>query len=251
MTGDGSIATHVVLRLTDDRVVASDVGARRRLARVVQRVGGPRGLLVFRAADTHVHLLVQGDSTRFSQAVASALRQVLELPVGFAPARRTPVTTQSHLVNTLHYILRQESRHGLDADAMHEASSLPDLLGFRLGGEDSVARVRALLPRLRGEELRAHLGGLALDEGERVEHLAEAVGAALLVERPGPAERRVAVAAAAGVPSEVLAAALGVDRRTVQRLRAPASEAAPTAVRAVRRQMGLRAQLPPRAPSFE
>lgn len=78
--------------------------------------------------------------------------------VPFERARIRPVRDPQHLYNTIRYIFRQEQHHGIVIDPLHDASSLPELLGLRslpaeVGWGDVVVRVRRLLPRLRTADL--------------------------------------------------------------------------------------------------
>jgi hypothetical protein len=150
------LAQHVILRLRDDRVIAPDVAARRRLARAVLGRGRGRGLLCFRAADTHVHILALGErgaAAELARRIEIALALGLGHCVGFSQAYIRPVESQRHLLRAFWYVLRQDEHHGVDGDAFHDASSLPDLLGARVLGTWTAEAVRAALPRVRRDEL--------------------------------------------------------------------------------------------------
>ena len=57
--------------------------------------------------------------------------------------------------------MRQDIRHGLGSDPLHEGGNLQDLLGLRVLGTGAVATVRRLLPRVDREHLeRLSLEGL-------------------------------------------------------------------------------------------
>jgi hypothetical protein len=144
------IAIHLMLRLEDDRVIATSTAARRKITRSILRVGRPFGLVAFRAADTHVHLQALCDlraAGQLGRRAAIALRRSLALPVRFKPCHVKPINDQAHLYRAFHYILRQDDHHDLNVDTYHEASNLPDLLGMRLVGRYTWENMRAHLPR--------------------------------------------------------------------------------------------------------
>ncbi|MCK6502246.1 hypothetical protein L6R53_02390 [Myxococcota bacterium] len=248
-----ALAHQVILRLRDDRVIAPSVAARRALARAVAKAGQPFSLLVFRAADTHLHIVAlcpAREAAELGRRAEIALVRALALPVGFNAAHVRPVNDQAHLRSLFFYVLGQERHHGTDLDPFHDASNLPDLLGMRLLAHHSLKTVRAALPRLRRADLLQPLG---IDELPELpaswDLLAEAAAAAGglpdLLGRSAEvvAARRAAVHAA----REVLSGAetgrlLGVSDRAVTRLRG--EEADKGLVQAVRRQLGVRAARP-------
>src|SRR5690606_28949695 len=93
----------------------------------------------------------------FARSLESSLTRKLKTEIGFAPALIKPIHDQNHLYTGSRYAMRQDRRHGILADPLFEATCLPDLLGLRVGFPRFVERVRAMLPRLRFDELRAHL----------------------------------------------------------------------------------------------
>lgn len=155
------------MRLSDDRGIARSPATLRVAARLVVRHGVDRGLVAFRVADTHLHVVAASDrqtAGQLAHATEAALRQVLALPVAFEPARIRPIESPRHLLAAFRYVLRQETHHGTAFDREHDGSILPDLLGMRLiGAEPVVARVRTLLPRLCAGELLAWVGVEQLD----------------------------------------------------------------------------------------
>jgi hypothetical protein len=181
---DAAIAHHVTMRLVDDRVVAPTTARRRQAAHVLMGRGRARGLIAFRIADTHLHALVvcpRDEAGAFARATEVGLHFVLGLPVAFEPARIRPVLDQRHLGNSFRYILRQEERHGIAADPLHDGSSLADLLGLRTVGAYMRATVAANLPRIRGEELLTYLG---VDLGIDLDAVPSAFGAGSLSAAP-------------------------------------------------------------------
>ena len=245
------LAQHVMLRLRDDRVIAPDAAARRRLARTVLELGRGRGLLCFRGADTHVHLLVLGQrstAAELARRIEIALALGLGRGVGFSSAHLRPVESQQHLLRAFWYVLRQDERHGLDGDAFHDASSLPDLLGARVLGSWTAEAVRAALPRVRREELAERLG---LSEAEPAElslaPLEDAASAAIALPnlRGRTADvvsaRRAALAVARdrARPGDA-AAALGLSERTARHMLTRGDTVSHALVRAVRMQLVLR-----------
>lgn len=127
-------------------------GAMRVIAAVVLAQGEARGLVAFRAVDTHVHaLLVAGrdDAGAFARYVAVALRARLGLAVRFDRASIRPLESQRHLENAVDYVHRQEARHGVALDPFEEGSSLADLLGLRATHSSASLRRRhrRALPR--------------------------------------------------------------------------------------------------------
>lgn len=246
-----TLAHHFMLRCRDDRVLTPSVGTRRALARVVLAQGRGAGLLAFRAADTHLHVLSavgRPEAGELGRRLSLALGRVLALPVGFEPVRIVPVLDQRHLSNAFHYILGQDQHHGFGHDPTHDASNLPDLLGLRVIGVFTADSVRNHLPRVNRTSLLAHLGADPQACSEPLAALADAAAAAvglhLLVGREPlvVAARRAAVIAAGATPISEVAELLSLPLRTTQRLRCEG--APPELVRAVRLQLGLRARCP-------
>jgi hypothetical protein len=237
---------HVMLRLRDDRVIATSTWMRRRLARVVLEQCADFGLLAFRAADTHLHLEVacaRAAAGELARRIEIALGRCLRLGGPFAPAHVRAIESQRHLQNTFHYILGQDARHGLSSDPLFEASNVPDLLGARLLGGYTLANVRAHLPRVRAHDLP-----LELPDSPAHRSLAQladaAAAAACLGELHGKSQavrdaRCAALALANGRASVAeLASLLAITAPTVRHLRAV--PARPELVRAIERQLRLR-----------
>jgi hypothetical protein len=256
------LASHIMLRLADDRVVLPDTAARRVAAAAILDIGRHYGLLAFRAADTHIHMLAACDrraAGKLAHAVEVALRLRLRLAVPFAPARIKVVADQHHLHNAFGYVLRQAERHDLPIDPFHEASSLPDLVGLRVVAPDLAFRVSAMLPRSRPRQLAIELGLVPCEDAapfipgvDDLDQLSDSAAAAAampaLVGRRGRAQavRRAAVALAEesavgrrGPSALDLAARLGCSARTVTALRSQPLDQ--TVLRAVRGQLRLRA----------
>ena len=247
-----ALAHHVTCRFNADRVLAPDPATRRIYARAILRIGPDHQLLVFRVVDTHLHAELACDRASaglFALRLEQSIQGLLRPGVPFAPARIRPIEDQWHLQDTFHYVLRQEKRHGIVADPLFDASNLPDLLGARVVGARGIPLVKALLPRVRQRDLLAHLGPVELEVPEvRLDLLAEAAAAALALpdlsgrRADAVAARRAAVHVAADSQTRrQTAALLGLPVDTVKRLRAQPVD--PALLRAVRRQIALRAQL--------
>ncbi|MBM4369361.1 MAG: hypothetical protein FJ102_24320 [Deltaproteobacteria bacterium] len=240
---------HVVFRAVDDRVLAPDDATRRALAGCLLRVGRTRGLFGLGAADTHAHALLAGNAAtagRFVHDARLSLPVVLGIPMAAASVK--PLRDVWHAESALGYVHRQDTHHGVVADPYREATTLPDLLGLRLGHLWTAQRVREVVPRVSRASLLAHWGLDALVEGFDLDLLAEAGAAAagvatLVGKSPRVVEvRRACIFAAAGESPSRVAEALGIATRTLRELRE--SPAAPLALRAVRLQMGLRLARP-------
>lgn len=160
-----ALGQHMMLRLTDDRVIAPTVPLRRLLARVVLELGQAYGLLMFRCIDTHPHLAVlaaRQQAGRFAQRLGSALVQRLRIGVPFSPTRYKPIMDQQHLYRLFYYVLDQERHHCVDLDPYHDASGLPELLGLRVGAAYLYDNMKSMLPRVDEARLRGYLGEAAL-----------------------------------------------------------------------------------------
>jgi len=248
---------HLVFRARDSRVVAPTPAAQRVLAATTHRVGERFGLYAFRAAGDHFHLAAlcdRQDAGRLAQALGSALTQALDLPAGFSPAFLQPMLRQGHVEETFRYVHRNADKHGVANDPLHEASSLPSLLGLRLAPPGFITRVRSLLPRVHRGQLLALLGVDALEPCVRVDLLADAAAGAVglpALDRSAAATRaRTAAIRVANptVPLPALAAALGLTASTVRRARAPAHAPADIALeRMIALRMGHRSALGDRA----
>jgi hypothetical protein len=241
-----AIGYHIILRLLDNRVIATDEASRRTLARVVLRIAQPLGLIAFRLVDTHLHLEVLCDRDQageLARQLESALWQRLKLPVTFDRPRIKPIAGQRHLSSLFFYIYRQDEHHGYDDDPFWEASNLPDLLGLRVLGAESAARVCRVLPRVRRDELRPLLGNLPAEPPAELplavlpEAAAAAFGLSDLRGRSAEvvdARRAAAHAARSRAPLRDVANALSWSIRSIKRARS--IEVAEHAVRAVWRQ---------------
>ncbi len=245
---------HLVFRAVDSRVIAPDTAAQRTLAVTTHRVGEAFGLYAFRAAGDHFHVAAQCDrpsAGRLAQALGSALTQALDLSSGFGPTFLKPMTNQAHVEETFAYVHRNAEKHGVGNDPMHEASSLPGLLGLRLVPPGFIPRVRSLLPRVHRGQLLGLLGVDALEPCVRIELLADAAAGAvglptldgtLLSTRARASAVRLALPT---VPISALADALDLTERSVRRLRTWNQE--PDLDRMVGLRMGHRAALGDRA----
>ncbi len=163
----------------------------------------------------------------------------------FERSRLTPINDQGHARNLLFYVIGQSAHHGAAQDFAHEANCIHDLVGARTIGPWLAARVRERLPRVTRDQVLAPLGIDRFDEqhGLDVEATCAAFALSSLAGRSAEvvAARRAAAAVAGSTPTEALARALGVDERTALRCRRAPVDA--IAVRALRRQLGLRVAL--------
>ena len=187
--------------------------------------------MVFSAADSHIHAEVvcgRRFALEMCRRIEGALKRMLRLDVGFAPAHLKPIETQGHLAKAFDYILRQDRRHGVTSlDPFREASNLPDLLGMRTTGQYTASNVKSFLPRLQREQLLAHYGLEQLVPREEPRHLlvpsaAAAIGRLDLAGRSRDclAARRAVLGILGGrMRWKDAASLLGVCRRTIHRLR--------------------------------
>ena len=238
-------AQHLTIRLHGDRVLAPSVPARRAGARCVLEAGRRAGLLVFRIADTHLHAVLTGSRAAvggFVRALVTKWHHALAPGARFEPARLTPVRDQRHLASAVRYVLRQDERHGLDVDPLHDASNLPDLLGARVIGAPTARLIREHLPRF---DPRVYLPELA-PVGVDLALLGDAAAAAFaLPDLVGNAPqvvdaRRAAVCVAQGAAHvDDIASTLGIHPRSVRRFFAHPSR--PEHIRAVTLQLQWRA----------
>jgi hypothetical protein len=254
-----ALGVHVMMRLVDDRGLAREPAKLRLAARIVFACGEAYGLVGFRIADTHMHVLLattRERAGRFAQRVGASLSQRLTLGASFERSRFKAIVTESHLWNCLRYAMRQELHHGSDFDAAHDGSSLPDALGLRdVGAGSVVLRLRRLLPRLVPADLLDWAGYPSFEEVEPcLDLLPDAAAAAFGLPRlegrsDDVARARLAAAHATTLTPRTLAPLLSVSQRAVQRLRK--LPAAPEDVRAVRLQHRLRTALRTRSTPWD
>ena len=253
----GALGWHIMMRLREDAVIAPSANARRTTARIFHRHGREAGLLAFGAADTHLHSVVccsRETAGEFARRVEITLQYHLDLHTGFAPAHIKKVRDQWHLERAFHYVLDQRRRHGLQTDPVHDASSLPDLLGLRVGFEHVLPRVRERLPRLIWGELEQHLGSASQEErsppaapDQLVRDGAELVDAGLSafagrVDRMHDVNRAKAAAVQASrQPTRELSRQLNCSPSYIRKLRRRAIS--PSLLEATRRQLALRRSL--------
>lgn len=247
------IGFHVILRLEDDRTIATTTHELRVLARVVLEQGERRGLLAFGAADNHLHaeLATSRDGAgAFAHDVATSLRWRLGLGVRFERARIRQLVDQRHAYNTFHYVLRQDDRHAIGRDHAREGTCLPDLLGLRVGHTTIAGRVRAHLPRVNRAALLAHFPAAALTAKAAplpsLDLLKAGACAAFALPHLGGraadahrARQAIVHAAPPTARNKDLSDLLGVGIRAIQTLRSLPTDTA--AVRAVVSQARLRA----------
>jgi hypothetical protein len=215
---DSALGYHVMIRLDDDRVLTRNTDSRRIAARVFLRHGRRAGLVAFAIADTHAHAVVvcpRAAAGRFAHAVEIALSRQLKLEVCFEPARIKAIRTQRHLYSCFYYVLRQDDHHGLGVDRAREGTSLPDLLGLRVGAGFVRDNVRSLLPRV---DVAAFWSMVALDEMRPLDALRATLG--LARSEPIPPHGLRALAHVLEGDTNRSAALLARSRRAVQRMRA-------------------------------
>jgi hypothetical protein len=241
-----AFAFHITMRLESGQVLAPTVAGRRAAARVIHEDGASRGLLAFRLADNHAHVLMAGSRRTAGSLAASIKRRLrwhLALTAPFRASHFAPIEQQSHLERAFGYILRQEQHHGIELDRRHDASSGPDLIGMRVLAPELAERVRSHLPRLRAPQIVAAMG-LSFGEPD-YDRLRDAAAAAVALPTldgmlPGAVRARAAaVHAAPDLRTGELAERLGVTRRCIERLRLRSLE--PALIRAVRLQLTARA----------
>lgn len=245
-----ALGHHITFRLENDRNLGDSIEGRRAIARIVLEVARPFLLLAFRWADTHGHAVTADDRATAGELVRRieiALNLALATDAPFAAARVRPIVDAAHLRNAFTYVLRQDEKHGLEADPFRDASNLPDLIGARVLGTWTAAHVRRFLPRMGRADILGAAGLQDPDGGPTALDLlydaaAGAIGRADLTGREDivVAARRAAVHVAAGEDANAIAEALGLSARAVRRLRT--EEADPALVRAVRLQGGMRSR---------
>ena len=144
------------MRLERDRVIAPTEAERRLLARTVLTVGRDFPIVAFRFGDTHGHMAVAGEEAVAAEAarrIESALKQRLQLPVSFARVEVTPIRDVWHMKNVVRYTFTQDEHHGFRNDPLHEASSLPDALGWRALDTPTAFKLKEQQPRLHRADL--------------------------------------------------------------------------------------------------
>jgi ferredoxin-thioredoxin reductase catalytic subunit len=247
-----AIGYHVTFRLADDGGIARTPATLRFASQLILRCGENRGLVTHRLADNHGHTLLlatREQAGTFANVVEGMLRKKLRLRVPFQPCRIRPIENERHLGRSLPYVYRQEEHHGTCFDALHDGSSLPELLGMRMGSPWVASRVRSAVPRLARTSLLDWLGAPGLDdEAMDVRHLADAASGAWGVgSLRGKSvrhirARRVAVHVFERLaPDGCAASTLEIPGRSVRRYRAEAVSAAE--IRAVELQLKLRSHI--------
>lgn len=178
-----AVGHHIFIRRCDDRVIAPTTREQRILARTVLGKGREFGLIAFSMADTHLHMENLGkreESVELARRVEISLGYSLDGAPRFVKAGLEEIMDQYHLINTFTYILKQDRRHGLSLDPLRDASNLPDLLGMRIVGQYTAARVRQHLPRIGRVKLLECLGVPSLMPAEGpLEDLVPAAAAAI------------------------------------------------------------------------
>ncbi|MFZ5480738.1 MAG: hypothetical protein ACOZNI_28515 [Myxococcota bacterium] len=254
MDDDEPIGWHLTFRARDSRILAPDSRAQRMLAETVHRIGARFQLFGFRASDDHLHTVnacTRAEASAFAQALGSSLAQSFEISAGFFPCHFEAMWKQSHVDRTFSYVLGNEKKHRVDLDPLHDASSIQELLGLRLGPEGFIQRVRSKVRRVSRELLLGLLEVAGLEPAVRGEWLADAaagaVGLAALDASDRAARARAAAVrvAAAELRPAVIADALSLSERSVRRLRAGSPD--PDLERAIALRMGHRLSLGERA----
>lgn len=252
------LAQHVNCQLKDKRVIAPTPAERLIVMRLIFSLARGLKLLAAHVVDSHLHFLMletRQQAMEFARRLESAIVQRLRLPVGFVPAHPEPVRNQAHLFRAFDYILRQQSKHGLNWDPFLDSSNVPDLLGMRLVGGFTREYVKRYLPRIGRTDLLRYYGIDTLEKSDgQLQLLVPATCAAaalddLLGRRVEVHRAKIAAVAIGrlGYTTTELAETLGLRPRSVRDL--AKQQADPDLVAAIRRQLGLRealAQLPAR-----
>lgn len=254
-----SIASHVMIRLASNQVLAPSTESVRALVNIILRLGADRTLLVFAVVDSHIHALLlcpRAEAVEFARRVEIAWQLTCRFGVPFSPCHVKPVDTQAHLQNAFFYILRQLLHHGLELDPLREGSAISDLLGLRVRGLYLVTNVRGAIPRAGRPDLLPFLGDVDLQaEPTEWAHLAQAAAAAYALpdlSRSDVLTRR-AISAGAALGRQWLSAGevaelLGRSLSSLRRLRL-SYPPPPVAVEAVRRQVVWRSHVLGAVPS--
>jgi hypothetical protein len=135
-----------------------DPAACRLLARTVLECGEPFGLLAFRATTDELRALVEGPkdaAENFARHLRICLAHRMEIGTDFQTVRFSAVDGPRQLRWQLMFILRGPAR--VEVDVLAEASNLLDLVGLRLIGRATRARLRRLLPGFDPVSLRSLL----------------------------------------------------------------------------------------------
>jgi hypothetical protein len=237
------LAHHIIIALTDRRVLATSTAARRQCARIVTEIGQRYGLLSHGLPDNHGHAVAacdRADAGLFARALQTALRRRLDIAVPFRPAYYKPVVDQSHLRSVVRYVHRQAAHHDVDVDPYYDATSLPDLVGARIivGGSQLIEQLAELAPRIKPAQLLPAQLHACASTAPTIEQAAvaaaAAIGRATLTDHDATARhaRRAALAVALPAVRRQQAAALGCSLRTLSRTaREPALAPLVTAVR--------------------
>jgi hypothetical protein len=255
-----AIGFHVTVRLADDGGLARTPIDLRVGSEIMLRHGEERGLVVHRIADTHGHaglVCTREEAGIFANCVEGAMRKRLDIDVPFQRCRIRPIANERHLGNLLPYCFRQESHHGTSFDLLHDGSSLPELLGMRMGSPWLRPRVLALLPRIDRSTMLSWLGVPELDaEPLDIQYLAEAAAAAWGVGNLDSISRKHTRARCAAVqmldrlaPRTSSSKALGIPARSAVRYRR--EEVSSAELRAVEMQMKMRGVLDRRRAAAE
>jgi hypothetical protein len=254
---------HLVLRLSDGRVLAPSAAERRCLTATIAGVGRRFGVIAWDGIDEHEHVIAlvpRAQAGELARRTEHALRFRLSHGVPFAPARITPIRDQGHLQASLGYLARQQTRHRATTDPRREQSSLPDVLGLRVVAPWLAHALAVHAPRFDARVIAAEVGLAVrldpLEPGEPASQaiatappgrhgmLADAAAAAVSLDAlqgNGPAvvaARTAAVQVAGWLATEVLADVLRCSVRTVRRLRCALAD--PALKRAVCGQLRLR-----------
>lgn len=245
------------MRLSDDRVIAPSLHARRvatatlldlacgsKLLGIARRALGAE-LLAFQLVDTHAHLLAvgaRGCAVELARRYALGLHRALGQLPPFEPTRVRPIVDRRHLVSTFWYIHRQQQHHRTAASL--DASSALDILGLRARTDRLARSVSAHLPRFDLASFAIELGLATGPATGSLDQLAEAASAALglpaLTDRSDATVLARLGAVHAARPfhsSHAIADALGIGRSTERRL--AATPAPPFLVHAVTKQWSL------------
>lgn len=250
--GTPVLGYHVMMRLCFDTGIARKGAVLRRASSIVIDHGRDRGLAAHRFADTHLHTLVMSsrvDAGKFALYAEAGLRKRLRIRVPFERCRIRPIGSERYLGNVVRYFFKQEDHHGTAFDLAHDGSSLPDLIGLRVGNPWLAERVREAVPRLRLSSLTELLNAPGFEEeSPDVTLLGDAAAAAFGLPslRGGTILHASARAAAVQVVDRLslagnLPTLLEIGSRSVSRYRSASVD--DKALRAVELQLRLRSYL--------
>lgn len=245
------IGWHVVLRCTDNRVIAPSVAERHQYVESTLQIGKKYGLFAYGLPHDHAHhglICSRPRAGGFARDLSLSLTRLLPNTPKFEPARIRPINDAHHAATLINYMIGQSAHHDVWLDPLHEATSAFDMLGLRPMGSHVTDMVALALPKFRCQRVLDHLPAVPFEASDLAHVRAAMFSVAVGVRVEGTRIDRVMHAAAAqaldGASVSQIAAALGVCKRTIRR--ALSRDVDPTLVRAIRLQMGFRQAVVPK-----